>query len=156
LRIQGFVADFVTYRYYADSEAHALYLTGILNAPVVNDAIKPWQTQGLKGERDIARRPFEVCPIPLFDPRDSLHSEIVSVARDGRTKMLHWKSKIEGGAAEARSASRKIVQPELDKLSDLVSRLLKDRKLAQRPLKKNADEIGTLFAVSEQFQDGIR
>ncbi|MGA9392139.1 MAG: N-6 DNA methylase [Candidatus Sulfotelmatobacter sp.] len=156
LRIQGFVADFVTYRYYADSEAHALYLTGILNAPVVNDAIKPWQTQGLQGERDIARRPFEVCPIPLFDSQDGLHGQIVLASREARVKMLHWKSKIEGGAAEARSAARKIVLPELAKLDELATQLLKDRKMAQKPLKKNTDEIGSLFSVIEQFQESLR
>jgi hypothetical protein len=151
LPIQGFVADFVMYRYYADSEDHALYLVGVLNAPIVNEAIKPWQTQGLKGERDIARRPFEVCPIPLFDPQDSSHCQIVSTARAARKKMLHWKSKIEGGAAEARSAGRKVVQPELAKLSGLVMQLLKKHKVANKPLKKNSDETDSLFALSDDL-----
>ena len=65
--------------------------------------------------------------------------------------MLHWKSKIEGGAAEARSAGRKVVQPELAKLSGLVMQLLKKHKVANKPLKKNSDETDSLFALSDDL-----
>jgi hypothetical protein len=130
LTIRGFVADNATYRYYADSEEHALYLAGVLNSPLVNDAIKPYQSQGLQGERDIHRRPFEVCPIPMFDPRNHLHQRIVSVAREARQKMLKWRTRIEGNAAEARQAARKIVQPELESLNTLVTELLDGAALA--------------------------
>jgi len=94
LHIQGFVADHVTYRYYADSEDHAIYLVGVLNSSVVNDSIKPWQSEDQQGERDIHRRPFEVCAIPTFDPKNELHNKIVDVAREARLEMLKWKSKI--------------------------------------------------------------
>jgi len=147
LTIQGFVTDFVMYRYYADSEEHALYLVGILNTSVVNRAIKPWQTQGLKGERDITRRPFEICPIPLFDANDTLHCQIASVAREARAKMLDWRSSIEGGVTEARRAARKIVQPELDRLDELVKELLERNKPVGKPIKKNAEAMLDLFAV---------
>jgi len=129
LAIQGFVADFATYRYYADSEDHALYLVGVLNSAIVNDAIKPWQTQGQQGERDITRRPFEVFPIPLFDPKRKLHRQIVEVARQARGEMLKWRSKIGGKAAQAREAARKIVQGELDQLDPLVAELLNGHEL---------------------------
>src|SRR5882724_8721819 len=55
---------------------------------VVNEAIKPFQTQGLLGERDIERRPLEACPIPLFDPKNPLHLEIAEVARLCREELL--------------------------------------------------------------------
>jgi hypothetical protein len=48
----------------------------VLNSPFVNEAIKPFQTQGLMGERDIERRTLEICNIPLFDPADELHCEL--------------------------------------------------------------------------------
>src|SRR5207249_9604361 len=63
LSINGFIAENVTYRYYAKTEKEAHYLVGVLNSSVVNEAIKPFQSQGLMGERDIHRRPFEVCNI---------------------------------------------------------------------------------------------
>jgi len=129
LSIEGFVADFATYRYYADSEEHALYLVAVLNSSIVNEAIKPWQTQGQQGERDITRRPFEVCPIPLFDPKNKLHRQIAQVAREAREKMLNWRSKIGGNAGQARQAARKIVQAELDRLDPLVAELLNGHEL---------------------------
>jgi type I restriction-modification system DNA methylase subunit len=149
LRIRGFVTDFVMYRYNADSEDHALYLVGILNSPGVNKAIKPWQTQGQQGERDIARRPFEVCPIPLFDKQDSLHIRIVSAARRAREKMVHWKSSIEGGTAEARKAAKHVVQPELNELDELVRDLLRNHKTKSGIENKKEEETLSLFAAGE-------
>jgi N-6 DNA Methylase len=146
LATQGFVADFVMYRYYADSESHALYLAGVLNTSVVNEAIKPWQTQGLQGERDIARRPFEICPIPLFSSGDDLHEQIVCVARDARNKMMDWRSRIEGNAAKARQGARKIVQPELDKLNELVRVLLKKNSFLEESADEKLSETQGLFA----------
>lgn len=145
LAVSGFVADHVTYRYYADTEDHALYLVGVLNSTVVNEAIKPYQPQGLMGERDIHRRPFEVCSIPLFDPQNALHQEIVKVARDAREQMLKWKSKIGGNAAQAREAARHIVRPEIEQLDELVADLLKGQALASRSSQKGQSGNPTLF-----------
>src|SRR5208282_5510917 len=145
LTVRGFVADHVTYRYYADTEDHALYLVGVLNSTIVNEAIKPYQSQGLMGERDIHRRPFEVCSIPLFDPQDTLHQKIVQVARDAREKMLKWKSGIEGNAAQAREAARQIVHPEISQLDDLVSELLKGQVLASRNSRSASPATPSLF-----------
>ena len=149
LAVSGFVADHVTYRYYADTEDHALYLVGVLNSTIVNEAIKPYQSQGLMGERDIHRRPFEVCTIPLFDPQNPLHQKIVQVARDAREKMLKWKSKIGGNAAQAREAARNIVRPEIDQLDELVAHLLKGQALASRSSRKGLSLTPFLFGRAE-------
>ncbi len=147
--IRGFVADHVTYRYYADSEDHALYLIGILNSSVVNEAIKPYQSQGLQGERDIHRRPFEVCPIPVFTRKERLHRDIAQIARAARMKMLDCAPRIEGNAAQARQAARQIVQPELDRIDGLVSELLQSHDLTVPTVKKNLGEMPSLFAAVE-------
>ena len=146
ITIQGFVADHVTYRYYADSKEHALYLTGVLNSQVVNEAIKPYQSRGLQGERDIHRRPFEVCPIPLFDPQNGLHRQIARVAAEARKTVMEWKSKIEGNAGQAREAARKCVQPELAKLNELVGQLLGDMKEVSQPSSIETKGTASLFA----------
>ncbi len=145
LTVAGFIADHVTYRYYVETEDHALYLVGVLNSNVVNEAIKPYQSQGLMGERDIHRRPFEVCPIPLFEAQTPLHKKIVEVARKGREKMLKWKSKIGGNAAQAREAARHIVRPEIDQLDELVTELLDGQGLAPRASRKKVPDNPTLF-----------
>jgi len=151
LPIRGFIVDHIAYRYYANSEEHALYLVGVLNTAVVNQAIKPYQSQGLKGERDIHRRPFEVCPIPVFDSKSDLHREIVEVARKARRKMLEWKSKIGGNAAQARQAARRIIRPELDELDELVSDLLENHELAPEHSAKEVSKTGGLFAALDDL-----
>ncbi len=149
LAIQGFVTDFIMYRYPADTEDHALYLVGVLNTSVVNDAIKPWQTQGIKGERDIARRPFEVCPIPIFDPQNNLHSQIVEIAREARKKMLEWRLRIEGSTTLARRTAKRVIQPELDKLDKLVRELLNDHRLGPDNAGHKVSRTPSLFAAVE-------
>jgi SAM-dependent methyltransferase len=147
LTVSGFVADNVTYRYYADTEDHALYLVGVLNSTIVNEAIKPYQSQGLMGERDIHRLPFEVCPIPIYDPRDDLHNQIVKDARIAREKMVEWAPRIGGNAANARGAARRIIKPDLDRLDELVTHLFKQP--TTKALKKNDVQEPSLFEKAE-------
>jgi hypothetical protein len=119
---------------------------------VVNETIKPWQTQGLQGERDIARRPFEVCPIPPFDREDSLHRQIVDIAHEARTKMIAWRARIEGNTAQARQRAKKVVQPELDNLNDLVRVLLKKNKFLEEWAEKRPSLTENLFAMIAEQQ----
>ncbi len=73
LPVQGFIADTTTYWLETDDPDEAHYLCAMLNAPMVDEFIKPFQTKGAfgaqkgKGERHIHRRPFEVLPIPQFN-----------------------------------------------------------------------------------------
>lgn len=128
-RIRGFIADNVCYRSYAASEEEALYLVGILNTTVVNDAIKPYQPEGLLGERDIHRRPFEVCPIPLFDARNPLHRRIAEVAREARQVLLPVVPKMVTPVATARAEARRLVADQLAQLDALVAQLLDGQPL---------------------------
>ncbi|MGD0017023.1 MAG: N-6 DNA methylase, partial [Verrucomicrobiia bacterium] len=137
LSIGGFIADFAAYRYYARSEDEALYLVGILNSSVVNDIIKPYQTQGLLGERDIARRPFEYCPIPLFDAADEMHKQIADLARQAREELLPVVPKMTAPVATARAEARRLVAGKLDQINELVKRLLASAKFTA-PTKKTS------------------
>jgi hypothetical protein len=138
LTIKGFIAENVTYRYYAATEDEAHYLVGVLNAPVVNDAIKPFQPQGLLGERDIHRRPFEVCNIPLFDADNSLHREIASLSAAARAELLPFASKIPASVAQARKFARERVVGKLVRLNELTGKLL-STSTTHRRQKKTSD-----------------
>jgi hypothetical protein len=124
LEIGGFIADSVTYRYYAGSEDEAHYLVGVLNARVVNEAIKPFQSQGLMGERDIHRRPFEICNIPLFNPNNDLHIGIARVSAAARAELLPFASKMPTPVAQARKFARERVAGKLARLDQLTRELL--------------------------------
>ncbi len=60
-------------------EAH--YLTAILNADASNQAIKPFQSTGLLGERDIHKKLLDL-PIPTFDSGIALHRKLSELGRD--------------------------------------------------------------------------
>jgi hypothetical protein len=63
--------------------------------------------------------------------------------------VLHWKSSIEGGTAEARRAAKHVIQPELRELNRLVTELLKNHKMKQPTPKKKEEEAPSLFAAAE-------
>jgi len=81
LRAKGFVADMVTYWFETTSDEEAHYLCAVLNAPLVDKAIKPFQPRGAMGERHITRLAFEVLPIPTFDPANGHHVELAELSR---------------------------------------------------------------------------
>ena len=145
LSINGFVAENVTYRYYAKTEAEANYLVGVLNTSFVNEAIKPLQPQGLMGERDIHRRPFEACDIPLFDPENKLHQEIAKVSAQARAELLPIVPKMQLPVAGARAAARELVAGKLNKLNELTSKLLNGQKTRYPDLKSQPMKLLELF-----------
>jgi hypothetical protein len=63
----------------------------ILNAKVVNDAIKPFQSHGLVGERDIHKKALDL-PIPLFNPAEVSHKEIAELGKQARIETLAFVS----------------------------------------------------------------
>jgi SAM-dependent methyltransferase len=122
--IRGYVIDSKTYYHYPESEDEGHYLVGILNTAFVNDAIKPLQPEGLMGARDIHRRPFEACNIPLFDAKNELHQQIAQVSAAARAELLPVVPKMESPVATARADARRLVQGKLSKLDELTRQLL--------------------------------
>jgi hypothetical protein len=145
LPIRGFVADNVCYRYYAESEEEALYLVGVLNSSVVNEAIKPYQPEGLLGERDIHRRPFEACAIPLFDSKHRLHQSIAETAARAREELLPVVPKMPTPVATARADARHLVASHLHKLDQLVTELLDAQPVKYADPKPQAMKLLELF-----------
>ncbi len=56
-------------------------MVAVLNSRTVNEVIKPFQTRGLMGERDIHKKVPEV-PIPLFNAKDGLHTDLAAASRE--------------------------------------------------------------------------
>jgi hypothetical protein len=73
-----FVVEHKLYWMYCRTSDEADYLAAILNSEAVNEAIKPFQSTGLMGERDIEKKVLDL-PIPLFRSDDSLHRELVTL-----------------------------------------------------------------------------
>jgi hypothetical protein len=61
------------------------YLTAILNSNVANEAIKPFQSLGLMGERDIEKKLLDL-PIPMFNPDAKEHVKLARLAAKARSQ----------------------------------------------------------------------
>ncbi len=128
-RVRQFVVDTKTYYYAPDSLEEAHYLCAFLNAPYVNESIKQHQSQGLWGERDIHRTPFEACAIPIFEANNPDHLELARLSMAAHAKIEDMKGMEEnrllnGGPGRARNAAREIVADELDAIDAIARRLL--------------------------------
>jgi type I restriction-modification system DNA methylase subunit len=75
IRINGFIADYKTYWFATNDKQEANYLAAILNSNTLDQMIKPHQSRGKFGPRDICRLPFEFN-IPQFDESKQLHKQI--------------------------------------------------------------------------------
>ena len=135
LPVQGFVADTKTYWLETKDENEAHYLCAVLNAPCVDDFIKPFQTKGAfgtqsgKGERDIHRRPFEVLPIPQFNSKDKRHHELAQLSKACHAKVAQLvanadEKTLSQNIGRLRQQVREMLESELSQINCLVAELL--------------------------------
>jgi hypothetical protein len=123
LSVSGFAADADTYHYQTKDGMEAHYLCALLNAPCVDEIIKPHQTRGQWGARHIHRRPFEVVPIPKFDPKDERHQKLAELSKVCHQKVakLALKGKSIGFL---RNKVREHLKKELAEIDELVKAVL--------------------------------
>jgi hypothetical protein len=70
--LQGIIIESTLYYYETDNKDEAAYLASILNSPILDELIKPMQSKGQFGERDIHKKPLEF-PIEQFNPQKPIH-----------------------------------------------------------------------------------
>jgi hypothetical protein len=73
------VADTSLYWAVAASVEEAQYLAAILNSPVITNVAAPMQARGEHNPRHFHKLVWNL-PIPLFDPADSVHLQLVDLA----------------------------------------------------------------------------
>ena len=76
-----FVADHTLYVIEVQHVSEANYLAAVLNTNSVNEAIKPFQSTGLLGERHVHKKVLDV-PIPLFNAEDALHQKLSALGQE--------------------------------------------------------------------------
>jgi N-6 DNA Methylase len=76
-----FIVDVKLYWAAFSNREEANYVAAILNSDTVNLAIKPFQSAGLLGERDIHKKLLEL-PIPTFDHEDPKHLAIAELGEN--------------------------------------------------------------------------
>lgn len=149
ISINGVICDAVTYFYYPKGETEGDYLCSILNSTVVNEQIKAFQPQGLFGARHIHRRPFEACPIPLFDDKDKVHLRLAALGKEARILADKYVIDLKGPVGRMRTEMRRLLRPQLDKINELVEAMFTEQGMTverKRPDKKRV-------RIPELFED---
>jgi hypothetical protein len=135
LQTQGFIADTTTYWLETNNMDEVHYLCACLNSPCVDRFIKPFQPKGAfgalsgKGERHIHRRPFEVLPIPLFDPSNNVHLRLSDLSKQCHTKVAEFvatadQKTLSQPVGRLRQVLRDFLKGELAEIDNLVHELL--------------------------------
>ena len=114
---KGFIVEKKCMFYGTNDELEAHYLCAILNSDVVNQMIKPLQTRGLYGERDIVRRPL-MLPIPKFDYTVSIHKRLAELSKICHKKVskVRFNKKSVAGLRKQTKEAIKDVLKEIDEV----------------------------------------
>jgi len=121
---RAFVAEANTYFYRGPNPAEAYFLSALLNAPCVDHAIKAHQPRGIYvGPRHITRLPFEVCPIPPFDPADPDHQRLAALSQQAHAAVAAL-DLTAGGVVAARKKAREAARAQIAEIDLIAQRLL--------------------------------
>jgi hypothetical protein len=121
---QGFVIDVKTHYFDTENIDEAHYLSALLNAPSVDQAIKNYQSRGkgVIGQRDIGRTPFEVCAIPLYDPSNPDHVALARLSQQAHAIIAQ--TPLSGEVVMARRIARDAVAEQIKAIDNIARRLL--------------------------------
>lgn len=121
-----FVAEHTLYRADFESLDEANFVSGILNSAITNEAIKPFQSMGLQGERHVEKKVLEL-PIPRYNANDRVHvrlAELSASAHDAAAKFVAT-TPLPKSLARQRAAVRSHLKEILAEIDSIVEKLLK-------------------------------
>ena len=127
IQINNFISDCKTYYYDTNDKNESRYLSAILNSPYINELIKPMQSRGLWGARDIHKKVLEL-PIPKFDNKNQIHIDLATLANECSDKVQQWKSSEQAietnNIGRLRGIIRKYLSEELKQIDVLVKKII--------------------------------
>jgi hypothetical protein len=123
-----FVADHVLYYTDLDSSEEAHYISAILNAPVVDTLVKPLQSRGDFGPRDIHKKMW-AFPIPSYDASNPAHKKLASLGADctctAATFVGGLSAKLRGGSlGRLRTMIRENLRDRISEIDSIVKEIL--------------------------------
>ena len=110
LELQDFIVDHKAFYLETNKKAEAYYLCSILNSPIVDELIKPMQSRGLFGPRDIHKKVREL-PIPEFDSSNHDHLALAKLGEECTKKISEFLS--HGVPQKSIGNLRKMIKAEL-------------------------------------------
>ncbi len=128
VQASAFVVDCKSFFVETENGNEALFLTSVLNAPIIDRLIKPMQTRGQWGPRDICKKVLEL-PIPQFDPSNETHLRLAELGKLCSWRVSQWVQSGGPGKIKSigvlRSKVREMLKPELKEIDTLVQQILK-------------------------------
>jgi hypothetical protein len=79
--LNGIIVESTLYHYGTNDADEAFYLASMLNSGILDELIKPMQSKGEFGERDIHKKPLEY-PIPKYRPEDPVHKALSELGKE--------------------------------------------------------------------------
>lgn len=134
VKSNGLVADHKTYYWDTNNDEEAHYVAAFLNAPIIDRLLKPMQSRGDFGERDIHKKVLEL-PIPRYRPDKKSHKQLSDLAKKCalRVEKLHpvLISKYDS-IGKIRQVIKDELNEEIEQIDGLVKAVLLSRRKAQR------------------------
>jgi hypothetical protein len=130
LPAMGFVAEHTTYSFDCQNEDEAYYVAAFLNSAYLDDIVKPMQSRGDFGERDIHKKPLEL-PIPKFNPSNRDHQRLAEIGKLCTEKVGKELPKLAEkyrNLGKIRGELRKLLTDETKEIDDIVRMLLSQPK----------------------------
>jgi hypothetical protein len=133
IKLKNVVADYKTFVFATREEREAFYLSAVLNSSVIDGLVKPMQSRGLWGPRDICKKVLEL-PIPEFTTTNRNHSRLAQIAQRSAERVREMVPELKASFAEtrgphaigpARSAVRQALKQELAEIDSIVREILK-------------------------------
>jgi len=120
-----FVVEHKLYWAAFDTEEEAHYLAAILNSSVPNDEIKPFQSLGLMGERDIEKKVLEL-PIPFYDEKKREHRKLAELSAKAHCSAAAYiaATTLPDSLGKRRGMVREAVSETIDEIDTLVAGVL--------------------------------
>jgi hypothetical protein len=127
----GFLADVKTFHLETENRDEAHCLNAVLNSPTVDKLIKPMQSRGQWGPRDIHKKVLDL-PIPQFDPSQPEHRRLAELGKACSERVAAWLAA--GGPGKTQSIGRlrgmvrEMLREELGEIDGLVRKMMEECK----------------------------
>lgn len=122
------VVDHVLFYLDTDCAEEAHYLSAFLNSSIVDELVKPLQSRGDFGPRDIHKKIW-TFPIPLYDDQSTSHERLAWLGQQCSTIAQSYLDGLpanirEGSLGRLRNMVREKLRPQLDEIDELVRTIL--------------------------------
>ena len=119
------MAESKTYRFETDNSSEAHFLSAVLNSSITDLLLKPMQSRGLFGPRDIHKKVLEL-PIPRFKAADKSHKELVRLGKLCSKRVQNFLRGYAGSLAigRLRRKVRDLLAAELAEIDSIVKVIL--------------------------------